>query len=257
MLAIGNKGHAGYIKQFGGVDVTIDAIMTDNAAVSGAYGYQLSDFDNKLLSGLTLYTTNGTLGKSESVSGLYVTSISYTFNANGASHTAWNFVGDGVTHSGYIVATQGSQGYRDYHCVNPLTWDEVNIFDGKNSIILTGVQSATFTANINRSEIFQIGQFSPYDRAVVYPYQVTVSINTLANDVQLTNWWDKFVPTYDPMTDCAGGLVIKVRTGANGVAAPADMIIASGLRPTTSTLNAAVGSNSTVVLSFEGTSMYF
>lgn len=229
--------------------------MTDNAAVSGAYGYQLQDFDNQLPSGLILYTTNGTVGKAEAVSGLYVTSITYNFNANGNSTTSWNFVADGVIHSGYTVATQGNQGYKDYHCVNPLTWDEINIFDGTNSVLLTGVQSATFTANINRSEVFQIGQFTPYDRAVQYPYDVTVSINTLANDVNLTNWWNKFVPSYDPMTDCSAGLVVTLRTGANLGGGNKEMIVASGLRPSTSTLNAAVGSNSTVALTFMGTTL--
>ncbi len=257
LLAIGNKGHAGYSKRFGGVDVTVDAVLTDNFAVSGAYGYQLSDFDAQLQSGLILYTTNGTLGRAEAVSGLYVTSISFNFNANGNSTTSWSFVGDGVIHSGYTVATQGLRGNTVYHCVNPLTWDEVNIFDGSNSVVLTGVQSVTFTANINRSEIFQIGQFTPYDRAVQYPYDVSVSINTLANDVNLVNWWSKFVPSYDPMGDCANGMAISLRAGSNIAGVNREMIIASGLRPTTSTLNTAVGSNSTVALSFAGTDLRF
>lgn len=257
LLAIGNKGHAGYSKRFGGVDVTVDAVMTDNYAVSGAYGYQLSDFDNQLLSGMVLTTTNSSLGRVETVSGLYVTSISFNFNANANSTTSWSFVGDGVVHSGYVVATQGAIGNRVYQCVNPLTWDEINIFDGTNSVILTGVQSATFTANINRSEIFQIGQFTPYDRAVTYPYDVTVSINTLANDVNLTNWWNKFIPSYDPMSDCANGLAITVRTGPNLGGGNREMIVASGLRPSTSTLNAAVGSNTTVALTFLGTDLRF
>lgn len=263
LLAVGYKGHAGYSKRFGGVDVTIDAVLTNNVNVSGAAGYQLSDFDSKLngnsTSGiLVVYTTNSTLGRVATVSGLYVSSISYTFNANDNSTTSWSFVGDGVIWSGYTVATQGAKGNTDYHCVDPLTWDEVHIYDGANAVVLTGVQSATFAANINRSDVFQIGQFEPYDRSVQYPYDVTVSINTLANDVRLTNWWDKFVPNYDPMSDCGGGLVIKVRTQSiAGQAAARDFIIASGLRPTTATLNAAVGSNSTVALNFQGTSLYF
>jgi hypothetical protein len=260
LLAVGHKGHAGYSKRFGGVDLTVDAVMTDNFAVSGAYGYQLSDFDNVLaggVSGAILYTTNGTLGRAEAISGIYVTSISFNFNANANSTTSWSFVADGLIHSGYTVATQGIKGNNVYHCVNPLTWDEINIFDGTNAVTLTGVQSATFTANINRSEIFQIGQFTPYDRAVTYPYDVTVSINTLANDVNLVNWWSKFVPNYDPMDDCANGMAISVRTGPNLGGGNKEMIIASGLRPSTSTLNAAVGSNSTVSLTFNGTDLRF
>ncbi len=259
LLAVGYKGHAGYIHKFGGVDVNIDAVLTENVQVSGAYGYQLSDFENKLLSGLVVYTTNSTLGRVATVSGLYVNSVSFTFNANAESTTSWTFVADSVVWSGYDVNVQGAKGNLDNHCIDPLTWDEVNIFDGFNSVSLTGVQSATFNASLNRTEIFQIGQFTPYDRAVQHPYNVTVSINTLANDVRLVNWWDKFVPSYDPASDaCAGGMVIKVRTnGLDQMGTTRDFIIASGLRPTTATLNAAVGSNSTVVLAFEGTSLYF
>lgn len=261
LLAIGHRGHAGYSRRFGGVDVTIDSILTDNVNVSGAYGYDLSDFDNKLTSGLTVWTTNSQFGRVATVSGLYVSSISFSFNQNDNSTTSWTFLGDGVTWSGYDVATQGVKGNINYNCVNPLTWDEIHITDTCNGVVLTGVQSATFTANIGRSDIFQIGQFTPYDRSVTYPYDVSVTINTLANDVRLVNWWSKFVPEYDPMSECSsacGGLVIKVRTLPNlsdGIAR--DFIIASGLRPTTATLNAAVGSNSTVSLTFAGTSLRF
>ncbi len=259
LLAIGTRGRAGFSKRFGGVDLSIDAVLTNNVNVSGATGYQLSDFDNKLLSGFTLYTTNGLLGKSASISGLYVNSISFTFNQNDNSTTSWTFAGDGVIYSGYNVGgTQTSKGYSDFHCVDPLTWDEIHIYDQKNGVVLTGVQNATFTANINRSDIFQIGQFTPYDRTVQYPYNVTVSLNTLANEVNLLNWWDKFVPSYDPMTDCGNGIVIKVRTQSiAGSSAARDFIIASGLKPTTSTLNAAVGSNSTVTLAFDGDQLFF
>lgn len=258
LLAIGTRGQAGWSKRFGGVDLSIDAVLTNNVNVSGAYGYQLSDFDNILASGFTLYTTNGVLGKSASISGLYVNSVAFTFNQNADSTMAMTFVGNGVVYSGYTVATQGSQGYSDYHCVSPLTWDEIHIYDTKDGVVLTGVQSATFNATINRSDIFQIGQFTPYDRAVVYPYNVTVSLNTLANDVRLVGFWEKFVPTYDPMSDCANGFIIKVRTSSNANDGTAyDLIIASGLKPTTSTLNAAVGSNSTVVLAFDGTRLFF
>lgn len=258
LLAVGYRGHAGYSKRFGGVDVNIDAVFTDNAAVSGAYGYQLSDFDNRLSGLLSVITTNSSVGKKVIVSGLYVTSITHSFTQNANCTTAWTFVGDGIAYENYLVSTSGAAGNKDYHCVNPLTWDEVHIYDNNNAVVLTGVQTATFTANINRSEVFQIGQFEPFDRTVQYPYNVTVAINTLSDEVNLTNWWAKFIPTYDPMSDCAGGLVIKVRTNSIANAGTArDFIIASGLRPTTSTLNNAVGSNATVALNFEGTSLFF
>lgn len=256
LLAISYKGHAGYSKRFGGVDVTIDAVLTDNAAVSGAYGYQLQDFDNRLTGALTLITTNSTVGRKVTVTGIYTSSVSFSFNQNDNSTTSWAFVGDGILYENYSVALSGGAGNKDYHCVNPLTWDEIHIYDGSNGVVLTGVQTATFSANINRSDVFQIGQFEPFDRSVQYPYNVTVAINTLSNEVNLVNWWNKFVPTYDPMTDCAGGLVIKVRTNSiAGQANARDFIIASGLRPSTSTLNNGVGANATVSLNFEGTSL--
>jgi hypothetical protein len=260
LLSVGTRGQAGYVRKFGGIDLTVDGVLTSNYLTSGAIGYQLSDFDNILPSGFTLWTTNGVLGKSASVSGLYVTSISFTFNQNAESTTSWQFIGNGIIYSGYTVATQGQVGYGNNHCVDPLTWDEISLYDGKDAIVLTGVQSATFTATINRTDIYEIGQFVPYDRVVVYPYSVAVTMNTLANEVPLVNWWSKFVPTYDPTADCNNQFVIKVRTGSiqtNYGGGGYDMIIASGLRPTQSTLNTAVGANSTVNLSFEGTSMYF
>ncbi len=259
LLAVGFRGHAGYSKRFGGVDVNIDAVLTDNAAVSGAYGYQLADFDNRLSGLLTVITTNSSVGKKVMVSGLYVTSATFSFTQNANCTTAWTFVGDGIAYENYTVAASGAIGNKDYHCVNPLTWDEIHIYDGANNVVLTGVQTATFTANINRQEVYQIGQFEPFDRTVQYPYDVTVSINTLSDEVNLVNWWAKFIPTYDPMSDCAGGMIIKVRTNSilGSIASTRDFIIASGLRPTTSTLNNAVGSNATVALNFQGTSLRF
>lgn len=258
LLAIGYKGHAGYSKRFGGVDISIDAILTDNVNVSGAYGYQLSDFEAALTGRLTLWTTNNTFGKKIIVSGLYTNSIMFDFKQNDNSSTTWTFAGDGVTYENYSVAASGVIGNIDYHCVNPLTWDEIHIFDGTNNVVLTGVQNATFQASLNRTDIFQIGQFTPYDRTVQHPYDVSVTMNTLSNEVNLVNWWDKFVPSYDPSAggNCANGIVIKVRTQSiAGQSAARDFIIASGLRPTTSTLNTAVGANSTVALTWVGTDL--
>lgn len=260
LLAIGTKGHAGYSKRFGGVDINIDAVLTDNVNVSGAYGYQLSDFESKLPGNLVLTTTNSSVGKRVTVSGLYVNSINFNFNANDNVTTSWTLVGDDLTYADYNVAS-GVIGNSDFHCVDPLTWDEIHLVNGCSGISLTGVQSATFSATLNRTDIFQIGQFTPYDRSVTHPYNVTVSINTLANDVALVGWWEKFVASYDPMSECGtacGSLVIKVYTqplASGAITMP--FIIASGLRPTTSTLNTAVGSNSTVALNFEGTNLMF
>lgn len=261
LLAIGTKGHAGYSHKFGGVDVNIDAVMTDNVNVSGAYGYQLSDFESKLGGKLVLITTNSSVGKKITVSGLYVNSMNFNFSANANVTTAWTLVGDDVLYEAWDVPTSGVVGNSSYSCVNPLTWDEIHLLNGCSGVSLTGVQSATFSATLNRTEIFQIGQFTPYDRSVTHPYVVTVSINTLANDVALVDWWDKFRTSYNPMDAClggCGGVTIKVMTQplASG-AITREFIVASGLRPTTSTLNAAVGSNSTVVLNFEGTNLRF
>jgi hypothetical protein len=256
LLAIGHTGHAGYARKFGGVDMTVDAVLTDNVNVSGAYGFNLNSFRNILSGNATLFTTNGVNGKKVIVSGLYVNQITFTFNQNAESTTSWSFLGNGIKYENYDVAASGVVGFKDFHCISPLMWDEVHITDQFNNVLLTGVQSATITASYNRQDIFQIGQFEPYDRVVVPPYNVSVSLNTLANDVRLTNWWDKFIPTYDPTSDCANSLVIKIKTKSlaeDGTSK--DFIIASGLRPTNSTLNAAVGSNSTVALTFEGTAL--
>jgi len=261
LLAVGTRGHAGYSKRFGGVDVSIDAVLTDNAQTSGAYGFDLQDFESKIDGPLTLITTNSNSGKKISVSGLYVNTINFNFNANDNATTSWGFVGDSVLYEFYDVAASGVAGNNDYHCVDPLTWDEIHLVNGCSSAMLTGVQSATFAATLNRTEVYQIGQFVPYDRTVTHPYNVTVTLNTLSNEVELVNWWQKFVASYDPMAECSttcGSIIIKVRTKplAND-AVGRDFIIASGLRPTSSTLNTAVGANSTVTLNFEGTSLRF
>ena len=260
LLAIGTKGHAGYSKRFGGVDVNIDAVLTNNVNVSGAYGYQLSDFESKLGGNLVLVTTNSDSGKKVTVSGLYVNSINFNFNANDNVTTSWTLVGDDVLYENWTSAS-GVAGNRDFHCVDPLTWDEIHLVNGCSGVSLTGVQSATFSASLSRTDIFQIGQFTPYDRSVQHPYHVSVSINTLANDVALVDWWENFVASYDPMSECTsacGGLRVAVYTqplSSGAITLP--FIIASGLRPTTSTLNTAVGSNSTVTLNFEGTNLLF
>ncbi len=261
LLAIGTRGHAGYSKRFGGVDVNIDAVLTNNVNVSGAYGYQLSDFESKLNGNMVLITTNSTVGKKITVSGLYVNSINFNFNANDNVTTSWTFVGDDVLYEAYDVAASGVVGNSENHCKDPLTWDEIHLVNACSGVSLTGVQSATFSASLSRTDIFQIGQFTPYDRSVTHPYNVSVSLNTLANDVALVGWWEKFVASYDPMTGCSGGcggFLIKVYTQPlSSGAITREFIVASGLRPTTSTLNTAVGSNSTVTLNFEGTALNF
>lgn len=256
LLAIGYTGQAGYAKKFGGVDITVDAVLTDNVNVSGAYGFTLDGLKNILPGNLILYTTNGVQGKKVTVTGIYVNQVTFTFTQNGESTTSWSFLGNGLIPEFYSVANSGVVGFKDQHCVNPLMWNEIHLYDPNNGVVISGVQSATFTASFNRQDVFQIGQFEPYDRVVVPPYKVTATINTLANDVALTNWWNNFVPTYDPMSNCANGMIVKVRTQPLVNDATAfDFLIASGMRPTNSTLNVAVGSNATVALTLEGTKL--
>lgn len=247
---LGHTGIAGYGKRAGTVDVTIDAVLTSGIAI----GKALTSYESTLAGFLTLTTTDGAVtssrGKQAVVSGLSVNSFTFTFTQNANSTLSMGFVGDGVT---WFDVTSPEGMDTDIEHI-PLTWDLVKVGSPvAGLIVLSGVQTATFAATMTRDLIYEIGTFLPIDKPSQHPHTVTVTLNGLANDVKLSSWLNKFATDFDANNP---NNLVTVKVSKQGDAAT-DWIVASGLRPSTATMNAAVGANSTVDLVFTGASLTF
>lgn len=247
LSVLGHTGAGGYGKRAGTVDITVDAVLT--SGVKLANGRSFTSFESELPGDLTLQTTSSSAkGKQAVVSKIYVSSFTFTFTQNANSTLAVAAVGDSV------VWTDLSSNLGRLNALQhiPLTWDKVSIHnDALGVAMLSGVQTCTITATLNRADIYQIGQFSILERAATPPHTVTVALTSLSNDVILSNWLDRFTTSLDAM-DPAYQINFKMY-GPDGNA----WIECSGMRPTDATMTTNVGANSTTDLSFEGYTISF
>ena len=247
---IGHVGHAGWGKRAGTVDVQIEAVLTSGYPL----GKRLTDYEADIPGNLTLDTTDGqtlnAVGRRALVSGMAITSIAFNFAQNANSTLSVGLIGEGTTW--FPLTSPVGMDIDIEHA--PLTWDTVDLSCPVAGLIrLSGIQTATFSATLNRDQIFEVGTFDAIDKPVTHPNNVSVSLEALANSVVIQSWLDKFVSNFD-VTNSANLVTAKVRRQGN---ATADWIVASGLHPTAATLNAATGSNSMLSLSFTGTSLEF
>lgn len=261
VLVVGHTGHAGFGNRAGTVDITIEAIVTSGLPM----GKALTDYENAFPGLLTFDTTDGAvigaIGRRGVASGLFMNSLTYTFTQNGNITMAMGMVGDGVLWFP-LTSPQGMDIDIEH---TPATWDTVKLGSPiAGVIILSGVQTCTVSASMTRDLIYEVGTFLPIDKPSTHPHNVTVSLNSLANSVQLADWLNKFATDFN-----AGNQnnLVTLTVSAQGYLANREAdavdrrdvtwITASGLRPTQATLAQAVGANSTIDLSFTGSSLKF
>lgn len=247
---IGHVGNAGWGKRANTVDVQIEAVLTSGYPL----GKRLTDYEADIPGNITLDTTDGqtigAVGRRSIISGLAVTSIAFNFSQNANSTMSVGLIGEGRTT--FPLTSPVGMDIDVEH--SPLTWDQVDLSCPVAGLIrLSGIQTATFSATLNRDSIYEIGTFDAIEKPVTHPNSVSVSLESLANSVVIQSWLDKFVSSFDP-ANSANLVTVKVRRQGNNTA---DWIVASGLYPTSDTLNVATGSNSMITLSFTGTSLEF
>lgn len=210
--AIGYRGVAGISDMIGTVEVALEGILCFSASGSGVYplatasGNGLLDkslYDFVSQWGGIVVQTKGQDSNAGSQSddgrfcvsyGMFLTSLSYTFAQNTNVTTSWNFVG--------YNCIWGDMGATDLYPtmgngVNliPLTsqYLDVEMKYAGTTVPVDGVQSVTFNATLNRDEVYQLGTKGPFDRPVRFPFEVTATIEVLADYASMLN---NITPTY-------------------------------------------------------------
>ena len=112
---------------------------------------------------------------------------------------------------------------------------------------------------MTRNLVYELGSFLPIHKPSQRPHSVNVTISALANDVQVFDWLAAFQTDYSQFNLNNPNEYFIVKLAAQGYLGKrgVDWIIASGLRPVSATMNTATGSDSTIELSFTGSSLQF
>ena len=235
ILAIGYKGRAGLRENIGNVTVAIEGVLTRDGTELGSIAHDL-DFYEAVTNDfyLTSVSSNGVYGKKAQVTAPFVTSIAYNFAVNASATTTWNFSGDN------IVWTDSPPSPTTYALETSQYMNAVEFHEISVSGIAGCVQTCTFNATLNRTDIFCLGQKQRFDRPVTNPKEVTVSIETLAGTPG--DEMHMFVTDYT----IADEGFFTAKCGP---------VVASGLVPTDGGFRVGVGNNSTITMGFRGTNM--
>jgi hypothetical protein len=172
-------------------------------------------------------TQDSATGTHDSVvmcSGMYVSSVSYNFVADGNFTESVTLVGNDKTWD--LTTSQAPSG----HFATADAYDATVVGDGVQrtedfdtaSSTLPGdlptddhIQSITVSADIGREEIYELGSKQPYYRSVTFPIVVTSSFEVITSEGDKVN----ALSTQDNLTDrtivlaTLGGLTINL--GAN------------------------------------------
>jgi hypothetical protein len=118
--------------------------------------------------------------------GLYMSSYSLNFNLEGASTESATFVGNSLAWaSGTITPVAGLnasaaiQSYTAHADSNSGVIDRKTFTGG--TIALGKLQSATFSVSMDREDLLQLGNKTPYFRAASFPVETTLELEYLAN----------------------------------------------------------------------------
>lgn len=156
----------------------------------------------------TQISATGTPDNFISMSGMYVSSFTYTFGVDDnfteditlvGNHKVWNATADtlfatfGGLNSTNVFGADGSDEYRS----SVQTARRMNI-DVANSSFPTGeggihapngdlpyFQSVTLSSDLGREEIRQLGRFDPYYRYITFPTEVTSEFEVVASEGDL------------------------------------------------------------------------
>jgi hypothetical protein len=157
---------------------------------------------------LSIYPDSGTSASGSAItamvcSGMYVSSVSYTFPVDGNFTEDVTLVGNnkvwGQSATGYFTSNSGSPsgypnsgtgvGRRQYlkmeSCVFPKQIPGINKSTGINSQVVGSgygahFQNITVSADFGREAIQELGTFAPYHRFVTFPVEVTCEFEVVS-----------------------------------------------------------------------------
>lgn len=110
------------------------------------------------------------------MTGMYLSSISYTLPVDGNFTEEATFIGDNKSISGSVnapAATGNTVLRRQHYAVSTLPTE----VDGKN------ITNISISADLGREAMFRLGQFGPYHRFVNFPLEVTCEFEVSATGV--------------------------------------------------------------------------
>lgn len=250
--AIGFKGVAAITSLVGSVDVSLNGYIRETEGLGKSLG-ESSLWAEMDMGPITIQTRdprddpnhpgNEVGGPKATITGCYLSSVNLTFRAQQAMEATLNYVCDTVAWS----AADGGLEPIDLglDTIDLPTFWQISV-SGEN-IALKDVISATFDGTVNREDVYIIGQKIPVDRPVLHPFDVRVTIETLAGQADLA----EFVTDY--LWGASTRFVVRVIPSGGGN----DYAAASGLRPVDGGVNISVGANSTSTLTFAGWDLAF
>jgi len=268
--AIGYQGVAAISDLVGTVEVAMEGILCYASGVYTAAGTSAKGLLDKDLYDFTSQwggivvqtkgqdTSDGTTqtdtGRQCCAYGMFLTSVSYTFQQNTNVTTTWNFVGYNCVWADLTATTITPVVGTGINLV-PLTSQHIDIdlFYHNVSVPVDGVQSVTFNATLNRDEVFELGTKGPFDRPVRFPFEVTASVEVLADYADMLN---EVTPTYtwnnESTPSTPNSIKIFVYRKNSVGTRIAKICGAPYQRPTEGSLRVAVGANSTSTINTTG-----
>jgi hypothetical protein len=157
-------------------------------------------------------TENGAGGPAPLFSGTSLnTDVPYAITGSGGVNRRWNFLFD--VNSIQPLDVNGQVNYNGATILPPdiegISSSGVN-FRNSDGTFKTSVQSITASVDLNRQDIFELGNRNPYFKFVQFPVQVTCAITVNAKK------WDNVSATYYGVADGAGNNLfnrsIKIKT---------------------------------------------
>ena len=264
ITAIGYRGVAAISDLIGSVECSLDGILTMNPDFTpylnrGTKGLLNKDL-NDLVSqwGDIVIETRGEddedNGQKCTMSEMYVTGTTFNFSQNASVTTTWNFVGYNCTWEDSLFDYDTDLVIADGTQFTPLASKDVTLTVTAPTGTAAGIQSVSFSATLNRTEVYEIGTLAPIDRPVTYPFEVTMNIEALADESTLLR---NITPTYkwnnpsNPSTPNSFGVFVDHKESGQRICG------SPYARPVDGSLNVSVGNNSSVTMSFSGWSFEF
>lgn len=163
------------------VEVTISKALDGESTI-----YKLATGGGKLVDNANEQTTivigvgsdtaeNLTSTSAVRCTGMYISSLSYTFGIDGNFTEDVTFVGNHKDLSGSVVQSSGTaKMLRRQNFQSSTVPPEVS---GKN------ISSITISAELGRESMYKLGEFAPFHRFVNFPLEVTCAFEVIANTV--------------------------------------------------------------------------
>jgi len=279
ILAIGVRGVAAITDNIGSVEATLSGIISYEPGganypnkVTGPGGFGLL---NKTLNDFVsvhcdiILETRGAdaldTGQFVEMLQMFVTGITINIEQNASVTTDWSWIGYSATWAdsffSYNEAPSGDLEIGEGCNFVPLSSKDIRLLAVANhpANTTTGagfqLQTITFSATINRTEIYVIGQRAPIDRPVQLPFDVTASAESLADGGDLIR---NFYPEYvwnrgpGPCDNDSFNLFVEHTSDPDGQR----ICSALNMRPVDGSLSVSVGNNSTTSMTFTGWDLY-